>query len=160
MVDWKTYLRTDEVLRWEGRQAPRCYTFRYWRFSLAGVFMLMLLGGWQGGAVPMGAPPLPGVVVLFLAVLALLFLLGLPLRQRLAWERVFYAIGDRQLLLAEGGRIVAIPLEAITAVRLDGQGAELGTLHIERADGTPVILSCLEYPRVPAALLRPDRAPM
>jgi hypothetical protein len=154
MVDWNKHLQADEKLRWEGRPAPRCHTFRYWRFSLAGAFLLALLGGWQGAAVQLGAPHLPGWLVLSLAVLALLLFLGLPLRQRLTWDGIFYAVTDHRLLMTAGRRVNAIPLATITAVHLQAQGDELGTLRVERSDGPPLTLSCLEYPRIPAALLQ------
>jgi hypothetical protein len=154
MIDWNEYLHADERVLWEGRPAPRCHTLRYWRFSLVGAFMLMLLGGWQGAAVPMGAPQLPALILLSLAGCALVLLLGLPLRQRLAWETIFYAITDRQLLIAAGRRVAAMPLDTIAAVHLETQGEELGTLRLERSVGPPLTLSCLEYPRVPADLLK------
>jgi hypothetical protein len=156
MADWNPHLHAGETLRWEGRPAPRCHTFRYWRFSLAGAVLLALLGGWQGAAVPMGAPNLPALMVFPMAIFALVLLLGLPLWQRWTWETIFYAITDQQLLFATGRRVHAIPLRTITAVRLDYQGAELGTLYVYWSTALPLVLSCLEYPQTPAQLLTPN----
>jgi hypothetical protein len=116
--------------------------------------MLFLLGGWQGAAVPLGAPQLPVWLIFAVAELALLLLLGLPLWQRFAWESIFYAITEHRLLVKDWRKVSVIPLATIIAVHLRAQGEELGTLRVERSDGPPLILCCLEYPRVPAAMLR------
>jgi hypothetical protein len=154
MADWFPQLLAGEQICWEGRPAPRCYTFRYWRFSLTGAVILFLLGGWQGVAVPMGAPQPPVWLIFAVAELAFLLLLGLPLWQRFAWESIFYAITERRLLVRDWRRVKAIPLATITAVTLDNQGAELGTLKVDLADGPPLTLACLEYPRIPEGMLK------
>jgi hypothetical protein len=160
MADWTPYLQTGEDLRWEGRPAPRCHTFRHWRLSLAGAMLLALLGGWHGAAVPLGAPLLPAMLVLAVAVVAVFLLLALPLWQRLTWESIFYAISDRRLLVARGRRIDVIPLQDITTVRIDLHGAELGTLSVEVANGPTATLFCLEHPRIAAQLLRKVEIPL
>ena len=43
---WPTLL-SGESLQWEGRPAPRCYTFRQWRHALFGVVLTIVCGVWE-----------------------------------------------------------------------------------------------------------------
>ena len=62
-MDWNPHLEPGETVRWEGRPAPRCYTFRNWKHSLVGLLLLILTGFWQvmsfGLARDYGLPLIP-----------------------------------------------------------------------------------------------------
>ncbi|HKK01600.1 MAG TPA: PH domain-containing protein [Desulfuromonadales bacterium] len=159
-MDWAEYLDAGEVLEWEGRPAPRCFTFRNWRHSLFGLLLLLIAVYWQVVGFQMGLVyqhpyfawvPLPVIFV------ALYLTLGHLIHARLEWEKVFYAISDRRLLVVRGvwrPRLRAVPLEAVRWFQLKPLGADLATLKIRTAE--PVVtlfLSCVEHPRPVVELL-------
>lgn len=153
-------LQADEVLQWEGRPAPRCYTFRQWRHALFGVVLTVVCGIWAAlgvqQAVEQGWPWLTLVPLPFLGY-ALWLAVGQLVAARLEWNRVAYALTDRRVVARRGlltAREVSLPLERLTWFRLQPDGEELGTLQIRGGEGDPVlILHCIEYPRRPAELL-------
>ena len=153
-------LSSGEILQWEGRPAPRCYTFRQWRHALFGVVLTIICGiwAWLGvlQAAEQGWPWLAWVPLPFLGY-ALWLACGQLLAARLEWNRVAYAITDRQLILRRGllrPREVSLPLERVTWFRLEPHGKELGTLQIRGGEGDPsLVLHCIEFPRRPAELL-------
>lgn len=144
-------LEPGEILRWEGRPAPRCFTFRNWRHSLFGILLLLLALWWQRigldlaaaeGVGLLGWLPLPAV----LAGCYLAF--GHLLLARLEWERVAYAVTDRRVLLRRGllrPRLQQMPLSTLRYVTAAPLGAHLGHLRLADADGRWLILCCLEH---------------
>ena len=153
-MDWSSWLEEGESLRWEGRPAPRCFTFRNWRHSLFGLFLLIIAVYWQIVALELAMAyglsfiawiPLP-------VLLAALFLsLGHLLLSRLEWERIFYAITDRRVLVLRGirrQRLHILPLAQVTYFRINYQAENLGTIRIHRdPSSNPLVLHCLEHPR-------------
>ena len=159
-MNWQPLLLPGESLRWQGRPAPRCWTFRNWRHSLFGLLLLPFTIWWLGIGISLGLEnSAPWLILLPLPVfLAALYLaLGhLPLA-RLEWEEVFYAITDQRILVRKGLRgqaLIALPLEQMGSYRLLAQGESLGTVHIFPAgsDGR-LTLSCIEYPQGATTLL-------
>ena len=159
-MDWSNYLESGEILQWEGRPAPRCFTFRNWRHSLVGLLLLLLAVYWQVVGFQMGLvyqrPYLAWVPLPFILI-ALYLTLGHLIHARLEWEKVFYAISDRRLLVVRGvwrPRLRSIPLDAVRWFQLKPLGADLATLKIRTAE--PVVtffLSCVEHPRPVVDLL-------
>ncbi|NJC87768.1 MAG: hypothetical protein FIB02_04430 [Desulfuromonas sp.] len=158
-ISWPS-LQADELLQWEGRPAPRCYTFRQWRHALFGLVLTATCGFWMvlgvQQAAEQGWPWLAWIPLPFLGY-ALWLACGQLVAARLEWDRVAYAITDQRLLLRRGlwrMREVSLPLERITWFRLQPHGEELGTLQVRGGEGDPVlIMHCIEYPRRPAELL-------
>ncbi len=153
-------LQAGEALRWEGRPAPRCYTFRAWRHALFGSLLALFCGLWMW----MGYGQMRETGWLWPIVLPLPFLVyalwlagGQLLAARLEWNNVAYAITDRALLVRKGlvrPREAVLPLERLTWFRLQPHGEELGTLQVRGGEGDPLlVLHCIEYPRRPAELL-------
>lgn len=159
-MDWSCWLEEEEAVRWEGRPAPRCFTFRNWRHSLFGLFLLVIAVYWQIIAIELGAVyrlsfiawiPLP-------VLLAALYLsLGHLLLARLEWERVFYALTDQRVLVLRGirrQRLHALPLVQVTYFQLRRQAENLGTLRIHGDPSSrPLVLHCIEHPRGATDLL-------
>ena len=161
MIDWATYLTENEALVWQGRPAPRCFTFRRWKLALFGVVVLALsiwwqFAGWQmvqqqGAALFLLLLPLPFVLIgLYLSV-------GHLVRARLEWERVFYALTSQRLLIQCGvfkSRIIALPVEQLSYQCLTMVGYHLGNLYVE-AGQRRLTLCCVEYPQQLYQLLEP-----
>jgi hypothetical protein len=153
-------LQAGEAVLWEGRPAPRCFTFRKWRHALFGLFLTVVcaIWAWLGvqQATEQGWPWLAWVPLPFLGY-ALWLGCGQLIAARLEWNRVAYVVTDRRLL-ARGGllrrREVELPLARVTWFRLQPLGEELGTLRVHGGKDDPVLfLHCIEYPRRPAELL-------
>lgn len=144
-------MQGDEQLLWQGRPAPRCFIFRRWRQALFGLLVLSLsiwwqVVGWglmqQGESVAWTVVPLPFVAVgIYLSV-------GQLLVARLEWERVFFALTSRQILVQCGffrSRIICIPTNALSYQCLYPLGEQLGNLYLE-AGTRRITLCCIEYP--------------
>lgn len=159
-MNWQTYLGADEPLVWEGRPAPRCFTFRNWRHSVFGIIFLLLCSWWQSVGIQMAAvyelPWLAWLPTPFL--LGGLYLsLGHLLLARLEWDKVFYAASGRRLLVRRGLlrlRLATLDLERLSYFRMQPLGKELGTFRVHGAPDDPVlVLHCIEHPQRLIALL-------
>ena len=153
-MNWEESLAAGETLCWEGRPAPRCYTFRNWRHSLFGLLLVFLCLYWLSVALQLAAvygwPWLPLVPLpLLLAGLYLAF--GHLVLARLEWEHVFYAVTDRRILVRRGvggRRRAELALADVVWFRLQPYAQELGTLRIRgRDEAQRLTLCCIEYPR-------------
>jgi len=153
-------LLPDETLCWEGRPAPRCYTFRQWRHALFGLLLTPFCGFWLWMGINQSAatgwPWLSWVPLPFLGY-ALWLAGGQLLAARLEWNNVAYAITDRRLILRRGvlrSHVEALPLARVTWFRLQPHGETLGSLRVHGEASDPVLLlHCIEYPRRPALFL-------
>lgn len=152
-------LAVGEDIRWEGRPAPRCYTFRHWRHSLFGLIFLAITSYWQVLGIDMSKEydlvwlawlPTPFVFI------GLCLAFGPLLQARLEWDHVYYAITDRRLLVKRGllrRRLDFLELSEITYFSLLSHGDQLGTLRVYRQNEMLLTLHCLEYPRQATDLL-------
>lgn len=158
-MDWSSWLEDGETLRWEGRPAPRCYTFRNWRHALLGSLLLLLSLFWQtvGWHLATVVTPWPALLPLPLVLIAAYLSFGHLLLARLEWERVFYAVTDRRVLALGGFRhstLRQLPLEHLSACRVQSLGRELASLRLRGAgEGADLRLCCLEYPHLVLPLL-------
>jgi hypothetical protein len=151
-------LAESEHLKWEGRPAPRCYTFRHWRHSIFGMLFLGLACGWQILGMQMAEEhtawlawvPLPFLLIgIYLSV-------GHLIQARLEWNNVRYAITDQRLLAERGlfrRKVTSMSLVEMSYFRLDRQGENLGTLRVYQPGGQQMVLHCLEYPQQATRLL-------
>jgi hypothetical protein len=152
-MDWSSQLAADESVLWEGRPAPRCYVFRNWRHSLFGILLLLLSTWWQAVGYQLGHLydwtwlvwlPLPFVL------LGLYLALGHVLLARYEWERVFYAVTDRRVLVLRGllrARFDSLALSELTYFQVRPHGRDLVTIRICSAmPQSYLILSCIEHP--------------
>jgi hypothetical protein len=155
-------LASAEEIRWEGRPAPRCYTFRRWRHSIFGLVFLAICSYWQF----LGFEMAETYESIWLAWLPMPFLLlgfylsiGHLLQSRLEWNHIYYAITDRRLLVQRGflkKRIESLELSEITYFNLHRQGEQLGTLRVHKEQEKPLTLHCIEHPRRATDLLEED----
>jgi hypothetical protein len=152
-------LGVDEELCWEGRPAPRCYTFRNWRHSFFGLVLIPVCSYWQYSGIDFAEEyeifwlawlPLPFLLV------ALYLTLGHFLQARLEWNHVYYAITDRRLMIQRGlltRRIESLELQDIAYFCLTPHGKQLGTLRIHKGEEKLLTLHCVEHPRQATDLL-------
>ena len=152
-------LAVGEKIRWEGRPAPRCYTFRHWRHSAFGLIFVLICSYWQ----VLGIDLSKEYESIWLAWLPAPFLflgfclsVGHLLQARLEWDHVYYAITDRRLLVKRGlfkRRIESLELSKITYFSLLRQGEQLGTIRVYEGKEMLLTLHCLEHPRLATDLL-------
>lgn len=151
---WDAHLDAGEQVRWEAKPAPRCYTFRNWKHSLFGLLLVLLAAWWLSIALQLAAvyrwPWLPLLPVpVWLVGLYLAF--GHLLLARLEWDRVFYAVTDRRILLRRGlrrERLDSLALDQIAYFCLQPQGEQLGTVFITSRDkAVRLRVCCIEQPR-------------
>lgn len=153
-MDWSAQLETGEEVRWEGRPAPRCFTFRNWRHSLFGMLLLVLAVWWQAVGLQLaavyGSPMIRWIPLPFL-LLGLYLSLGHVLLARYEWEGVFYAVTDRRVLAQRGifrRRLVSLALAEVTWFQVKPLGRDLAAVRIVAAgEGATLVLSCIEHPR-------------
>ena len=159
IVGWPV-LFPGEILQWEGRPAPRCYTFRQWRLALFGLVLTGFCAAWTWMGVELSAqegwPWLAWLPLPFLAF-ALWLAFGTLFAARLEWNNVAYAVTNRRVIVRHGlfkPQQVELDLARITWFRLQPHGEEIGSLRIVGEAGDPVLqMHCIEYPRRPADLL-------
>lgn len=159
-MDWTPVLQPKESLRWEGRPAPTCFCFRNWRLSLFGSLLLVFAVYWLVVGVPLRA--VFGLWILAWApvpfVLAGLYLsIGHLVHARLEWEKVFYAVTDRRVLVQRGffrPRLQTLPLGELTSFTFQPQGADLGSFRLTGGNSPQVLLlACIDHPGRLATLL-------
>ncbi len=152
-MNWDKDLRENEKILWQGRPAPRCFTFRNWKHSVFGLIFLMLTTFWEAVGLQLSSVYsydwliwLPIPFILFSLYLSF----GHILLARLEWEQVFYAVTDLRVLARRGlrgQRLLSLELSAIASFEVHPQGDDLGTVRIQGDGENVLILSCIEYPR-------------
>lgn len=154
-------LAADETILWQGRPAPRAYTFRNWRHALFGLALFLPCLLWQVVGIDLaagGAPPWVAWVPLPFNLGALYLAFGQLLIARLEWERVYYAVSDRALYQCCGffrPRIDRLPLTAALTVKKRVLGPNLATVRIANREGESLTFAAIEHPELLLRLL-PD----
>ncbi len=158
MSRWKSHLKFTESVLWEGRPAPRAYTFRHWRWSVTIFifFMVTLAASIFAVGNPLRQPIIlsdiqPAKMLLFLLVS--FWIAGGPLfYSRLAWENEFYALTEKRLLLMYGlfgRRFSAFSLDGLKVQEVCRQGPALATVKLkDEKTGESISLCCLEHPEL------------
>ena len=146
---WAATLQEGEEISWEGRPAPRCYTFRHWKHSIFGSVFLLISVIWQYLCFEMSESyeiwwlvwlPLPFLLI------GVYFSIGHLIQARLEWNDVYYAVTDRRLLV-QRGQIRSMDLAEITYFKMQKKGEELGTFMVHKGEDMKLILHCIEHPQ-------------
>jgi hypothetical protein len=155
MLIWP--LEQDENLLWQGRPAPRCYIFRYWRSQLVAHIVLLSVGAffWHGRQ-----QDLTFLALIFFLALLLMSLVCGPLRLiylRWHWETLFYAFSDRRLLVRHGNnrQIVSYSWRLLDAIILHPYTDQLADIELAFTDSRRMVLECLEEPETCLRALPP-----
>lgn len=152
MLAWSQVIAQDESIVWQARPAPRCFTFRRWKQALFGALITVmsvwwLVTGWE--LIVQGEHRLWAMVPVPFLLLGGYLTVGQLVVARLEWERVFYAMTERQLLVQCGvfrSRLIAFDLTTLSYQCLYPLGEQLGTLYVE-AGTRHITLNCIEYPQ-------------
>jgi len=148
-------LSDDETLLWQGRPAPRCYTFRHWLQALIGTVIFFASSFWlmvgmqlvKAGEVPsvlLIAPLLLAVAAFFIGPAQLIF-------ARLRWEKIFYALTDQRLLIKNrlfGQKILVFDLADYKQYKQKRYGKQLVSLRLIFRNKPAIVLECLEHPEL------------
>lgn len=151
MSRWKRLLQPDEQIVWQGRPAPRAYTFRNWRWSLQAAAGLIMVLFFRQGTGPIQVDyaverwwTWAGLVVGLWAGV------GHLLWARLEWESVFYLLTDRRLVVVSGllgHRRRELPLAELEDIEEHNLGVALATVKV-KGGGRRLTLHCLEHPQL------------
>jgi hypothetical protein len=163
-LDWAWPLEEGETLLWQGRPAPRCYTFRNWKLSAAGTVLFLACSFWMMLGVQLVETENYSMllVVISLPLVVATFLLG-PGQLVLArwrWEKLFYAVTDQRLLVRDG--LLTVQFRSFTLDEISGWqqrrfSENLASIRILRGDEAPQILACLEQPQLLLKHLPPPK---
>lgn len=153
-MDWTEHLVENETIVWQGKPAPRCYTFRNWAHSLFGLVLLVSCAVWLYVGINLEQEYQSAVYtwipVPFLLA-SLYLIIGHLLVARLEWESVFYAVSDERLLVQNGlfrKRVASVPLKEIVWFRMTPISETLGTVSVRSAaNKEPLVVKCIEHPR-------------
>lgn len=147
-------LAVGETILWQGRPAPRAYTFRNWRHALFGLALTLPCLLWQLVGIELvagGAPLWVAWLPLPFNLGALYLAFGQLLIARLEWEKVYYAVSDRAIYQSCGlfrPRLFTLELSAVGSVRKKTLGPNLATIRIEGRDGQVLLLATIEHPEL------------
>lgn len=154
-------LPADETILWQGRPAPRAFTFRNWRHALFGLVLLLPCLLWQLAGIELvaaGAPPWVAWLPLPFNLGCLYLAFGQLLIARLEWEQVLYVVSDCTIYQRRGffrSRLRCLPLAAVTGVRKKSLGPNLATIRIDSREGDSLLLVAIEHPELLLRLLPP-----
>jgi len=151
--DFQWSLADGETVLWQGRPAPRCYTFRHWLQATFGTILYLASCFWlmigvelvrsQGYSWWLAVAP-------FLLALAAFFVgPGQLILARLRWEKVFYALTDQRLLVRNrmfGSKTFSYQICDCKKIKKKRYGQKLYSLRFSFHGSPPVVLECLEHP--------------
>ncbi|OEU71828.1 MAG: hypothetical protein BA864_13800 [Desulfuromonadales bacterium C00003093] len=153
--EWQWPLEKGENLLWQGRPAPRCFTFKNWKLAGIGIVLFLASSFWLMLSIQLVRSdnhswwlvmiPLPVVV------LSLCLGPGQLFWARWRWEQIYYALSDQRLFVRIGSReenFLSYPLAAIRDWKQKRFGSQLASVQIHFAAQKPVVLDCLEQPQI------------
>jgi len=153
-LGWEWPLEDGELLLWQGRPAPRCYTWRNWKLALAATMLFLASSFWWMLAYQlMLTEGYPWWLQLIPAPLVLLSIWFGPvniLLARVRWEKLFYALSDKRLLVRDGlfrTEIAAFSLAEIVTWQQKIYSEQLVSIRLVLKNHSPVVLFCLEQPQ-------------
>jgi len=146
-------LNEGEELLWQGRPAPRCYTFRHWLQALIGTVIFLASSFWLMVGVQLIKAQgyswwlLP--VPLMLVLGSFLVGPGQLIFARIKWEKIFYALTDQRLLVRQrmfGRKMTSYDMGEYKHYKSRKYGQRLLSLKLSFHHKAPVVLECLEHP--------------
>ena len=158
-------LAEGETILWQGRPAPRCYTFRHWFQATIGTVLFLASSFWlmvgaqlvyyQGYSWWLALAPF------LLSVTAFIIGPGQLALARLRWEEIYYALTDQRLLVRNKLIIcksTTYKMDDFNKYKQKKYGKKLLSLKLFFKDSAPVTLECLEHPELFIKLLPAENA--
>lgn len=146
-------LNDGETMRWQGRPAPRCYTFRHWLQATIGTILFLASSFWlMVGIQLVRAQGYSSWLILapcLLSMAAFFIGPGQLILARWRWEKIFYALTDQRLLVRNrlfGNRIYIYQLCDYKHFKQKKYGRQLLSLRLSFKGSPPIVLECLEHP--------------
>jgi len=153
-LGWEWPLEDGESLLWQGRPAPRCYIWRDWRLALTATVLFFASSFWWMLAYQLMLDEgYPWWIQLIPAPLVFLFIWIGPIRillARIRWEKVFYALTDRRMMVRDGqfkAELTSFPIDDVLSWKQKKYSDQLISLRLELKNRPPLILHCLEQPQ-------------
>ena len=152
--DWQWPLAEGETLLWQGRPAPRCYTFRNWKFAAAGTALFLACSFWMmlGLQLEETGEFSSLLVLMTLPLVLASFMLGPGhlLLSRWRWDNIFYALSDQRILMRSGllqARIRSYPATEMSGWQQKRFAQQLASIRILRGEDAPLVFACIEQPQ-------------
>lgn len=146
-------LDEGETLLWQGRPAPRCYTFRHWLQATIGTILFLACSFWVMVGLhlvrSLNYSPWLVVAPVLLAIAAFFVGPGQLILARLRWEKIFYALTNQRLLVRNrliGRKVLIYQLSDFKQFKQKKYGQQLLSLRLSFKGRPPIVLECLEYP--------------
>ncbi|MDX2480096.1 MAG: hypothetical protein QNK24_07150 [Desulfuromusa sp.] len=146
-------LEEGETILWQGRPAPRCYTFRHWLQATIGTILFLASSFWLMVGVQLVRAHnyswWLAVAPLLLAIAAFFVGPGQLVLARLRWEEIFYALTDQRLLVRNsiiGRSTSTYQLCDYKQFKQKQYGQRLASIRLSFNGSAPIILECLEHP--------------
>ncbi|SEA15010.1 hypothetical protein SAMN05660420_01390 [Desulfuromusa kysingii] len=146
-------LQDGETILWQGRPAPRCYTFRHWLQATIGTILYLASCFWLMVGVELvrsqGYSWWLAIAPFLIALAAFAVGPGQLIMARLRWEKVFYALTDQRLLVRNRmfkTTTNSYPLCHFKKVKQKHYGEHLSSLRLSFQETQPVTLECIEHP--------------
>ena len=159
-MDFDAILNKDEKILWQGRPAPRCFTFRNWQHSIFGVIILIASIFWLLYGLKLGSENqqvIYGLIPVPFLVAGIYLAFGHLILARLEWEHVFYVMTNHRLITVRGlfsRKLKSLDLEEVVWFQLNLHGEQLGTVRVRSRDlDKKAVISCVEYPQKLTELL-------
>ena len=146
-------LDEGETLLWQGRPAPRCYTFRHWLQAAIGTILFLACSFWLMVGLQLIQKQNYSwwlVIAPLLLTLAALFIgPGQLILARLRWEEIFYALTDQRLLVRNsliGRKTLIYQLSDFKHFKQKKYGRQLVSIRLSFKGSPSIVLECLEHP--------------
>lgn len=152
--NWQWSLLEGESLLWQGRPAPRCYTFRNWKIAAAETLLFLACSFWLMLAYQLVEAENDSSWLILVPIPLLLVSLilgpGQLILARWGWGKLFYALSDSRLLVRKGlfrVKFYDFPLGDLQKWQQKHYGENLVSLRLLFSGHKPIVLECLEQPQ-------------
>ena len=148
-------LEENESILWQGRPAPRCYTFRHWLQAAFGTALFLACSFWLMIGVQLVyyedyswwlalAPFLLSIAAFFVGP-------GQLALARLRWDEIFYALTDQRLLVRNKlifCKSSSYQISDFKSYKQKKYGQHLLSIQLFFKGSPPITLECLEHPEL------------
>ncbi len=150
--DFQWPLEDDESIVWQGRPAPRCYTFRHWLQATIGTILFLACSFWLMVGVQLvrseGHSQWLILAPSLLVIGAFIVGPGQLIVSRWRWGKIFYLLTDQRLLVKNklfGIKVLSFKRNDFKQFKRKEYGRNLLSLRLSFKGSSPVVLECLEH---------------